>query len=167
MAEQVKYLVTVDATTGSAVRIERLGAAGELTEVPIPVPYVAASQYSQYPAGAPPVPVTQPPVPTQQPQFFPYWGSTPPYYQPQQSAYPVGAPPVPVTQPPVPTYQPPFSAQAVSAIAPPVPVTQPQAGAPMAGPTEATADGPRRAESWEDAQGEGRPANVAAFRAIR
>ncbi len=37
MTKQVKYLVTVDSSTGEAVKMEKLGTAGELTEVGIPV----------------------------------------------------------------------------------------------------------------------------------
>jgi len=35
MANQVKYLLTVDSTTGATIKIERLGDAGDLTEVPL------------------------------------------------------------------------------------------------------------------------------------
>ena len=92
MAEQVKYLVTVDAATGAAVKIERLGPAGELTEVPISALSVATSQASPNPgaglpvqpsrpyayADAPPVPVTQPHVPIQLPPSYAYSRGTPP-----------------------------------------------------------------------------------------
>ena len=35
MAKQTKYLLTVDSATGAAVKLERLGEAGDLTEVPL------------------------------------------------------------------------------------------------------------------------------------
>jgi len=35
MPRQTRYLLTVDSDTGTAVKLERLGEAGELTEVPL------------------------------------------------------------------------------------------------------------------------------------
>ncbi|QRK12799.1 hypothetical protein JQX13_23845 [Archangium violaceum] len=35
MSKQTRYLLTVDSATGAAVRLERLGEAGDLTEVPL------------------------------------------------------------------------------------------------------------------------------------
>jgi hypothetical protein len=35
MSNLIRYLLTVDSTTGAAVKVERLGESGELTEVPV------------------------------------------------------------------------------------------------------------------------------------
>ncbi|MCP4656012.1 MAG: hypothetical protein GY856_11410 [bacterium] len=74
MAKQVKYLVTVDPSTGEAVKMEKLGTAGELTAVGIPVLLAEAFQSSpdlpplhparpyveETVASAPPVPIFSP-----------------------------------------------------------------------------------------------------------
>jgi hypothetical protein len=56
MAEHIKYLLTVDATTGRPIKAERLGDAGELSEVALnelflrpPAPPPAASTVSGTP----------------------------------------------------------------------------------------------------------------------
>lgn len=75
MTRQVKYLVTVDPSTGEAVKMEKLGTAGELTEVSIPgllaeafqlfpelPPLHAARPFDEESdsVSAPPVPIFQP-----------------------------------------------------------------------------------------------------------
>lgn len=46
MSKQTRYLLTVDSATGAAVKLERVGEAGDLTEVPL-------STLSMAPAGVP------------------------------------------------------------------------------------------------------------------
>ena len=53
MSKQTRYLLTVDSATGTAVKLERLGEAGDLTEVPLSslsVPTAGAVQPPAVPA---------------------------------------------------------------------------------------------------------------------
>ncbi|MFL5355815.1 hypothetical protein [Archangium sp.] len=54
MSKQTRYLLTVDSATGAAVKLERLGEAGDLTEVPL-------SSLSVPTAGAAPPPAAPAP----------------------------------------------------------------------------------------------------------
>ncbi|HYO59994.1 hypothetical protein [Archangium sp.] len=57
MSKQTRYLLTVDSATGVAVKLERLGEAGDLTEVPLSMLAVAIPGAPPAAgAGAPPTP---------------------------------------------------------------------------------------------------------------
>jgi hypothetical protein len=53
MSKQTRYLLTVDSATGAAVKLERVGEAGDLTEVPLSTLSMAP------PAGVGPLPMPQ------------------------------------------------------------------------------------------------------------
>jgi hypothetical protein len=54
MSKQTRYLLTVDSATGAAVKLERLGEAGDLTEVPLSTLAVAIPGAQPMAGAAPP-----------------------------------------------------------------------------------------------------------------